>query len=157
MGGYICNKKLLLSKLSENGGIDPFLPTNQEDQRKQLNEYELISINNNNNKPSVITVATAPRLSTHASFTSLLTSINNEYDALVLELFDTRKVLQETRKELSQALYQNDAAVRVIARVTMERDDAKQKLSSFDITSSVQKQQPSNVVIEEELVEEPNT
>merc|ERR1711862_229686 len=123
--------------------------TNQEEQQKQLNEDELISINNNNNnKPSVITVATAPRLSTHTSFTSLLTSINNEYDALVLELFDTRKVLQETRKELSQALYQNDAAVRVIARVTMERDDAKQKLSSFDITSSIQQQQSSNFVVE---------
>lgn len=44
-------------------------------------------------------------------------------------------MLQETRKELSQALYQNDAAVRVIARLSMERDDARQKLASFDMDS----------------------
>jgi len=47
-----------------------------------------------------------------------------------LELFDTRKALEETRRELSQSLYQNDAAVRVIARLAMERDAAREKLAS---------------------------
>ena len=51
----------------------------------------------------------------------------------MLELFDTRKALEETRKELSHALYQNDAAVRVIARVVMERDMARRDLADASV------------------------
>lgn len=46
----------------------------------------------------------------------------------MLELFDTRKALEDTRKELSQALYQNDGAIRVVARLCQERDQARQQL-----------------------------
>jgi len=70
-----------------------------------------------------------PRPPQATSMTSLLQLIQNEHDALLLELFDTRRTLEETRTELSQALYANDAAVRVIARVCVERDDATRKLS----------------------------
>lgn len=149
--GHICSKSLLLSKLTENGGIDPF--TSQP-----LNENELIPINTSSSSSSSSTITT-PKLSTHSSFSSLLSSINSEYEALVLELFDTRKVLQETRKELSQALYQNDAAVRVIARVTMERDDARQKLASFDVTTTQQQQTKpaADVVEDEEQQQQPNS
>ena len=149
--GHICSKSLLLSKLTENDGIDPF--TSQP-----LNENELIPINTSSSSSSSFSTITAPKLSTHSSFSSLLSSINSEYEALVLELFDTRKVLQETRKELSQALYQNDAAVRVIARVTMERDDARQKLASFDASNVTAQQQPkptADVVEDEE--QQPNS
>eukprot|EP00542_Grammatophora_oceanica_P011783 CAMPEP_0194045120 /NCGR_PEP_ID=MMETSP0009_2-20130614/16493_1 /TAXON_ID=210454 /ORGANISM="Grammatophora oceanica, Strain CCMP 410" /LENGTH=103 /DNA_ID=CAMNT_0038689877 /DNA_START=27 /DNA_END=335 /DNA_ORIENTATION=+ len=59
---------------------------------------------------------------------NLLHLLQTEYDALILELFDTRQALEQTRKELSQSLYQNDAAVRVIARLAMERDEARQQL-----------------------------
>ena len=44
---------------------------------------------------------------------------------LLKNRYDLRRQLEETRRELAQALYQNDAAVRVIARVTMERDQAR--------------------------------
>jgi len=47
---------------------------------------------------------------------------------VLLELYDTRKTLEETRRELSTALYQNDAAVRVIARVCAERDEIRGRL-----------------------------
>jgi pre-mRNA-processing factor 19 len=40
--------------------------------------------------------------------------------------------LEETRRELSQALYQNDAAVRVVARISMERDAARQELERWN-------------------------
>lgn len=66
------------------------------------------------------------------SLPNLLQMIQTEYDALVLELFDTRKALEETRRELSQALYQNDAAVRVVARLSMERDAARQELERWN-------------------------
>ena len=48
-----------------------------------------------------------------------------------MELYDTRKSLEETRRELSSALYQNDAAVRVVARLVRERDEARGALEEF--------------------------
>ena len=42
----------------------------------------------------------------------------------MVESHATRKQLHATRRELSHALYQHDAACRVIARLTKERDDA---------------------------------
>ena len=37
--GHICSKSLLLTKLSENGGIDPFDPANKRIQRCSTNKY----------------------------------------------------------------------------------------------------------------------
>jgi pre-mRNA-processing factor 19 len=110
--GHICSKRLLLQKLSENGGIDPFV----KDQ--SLNDDQLIVL-------KAASTAAAPRVT---SFPKMLQTMQEEYDAVVLELMETRQVLQETRQELSQALYQNDAAVRVLARLSMERDAARQEL-----------------------------
>lgn len=82
------------------------------------------------------------------SIPALLSLMQNEWDAFVLESFELKKHLHQTRQELSHALYQcasqplliyaskcpaldsssfafrYDAACRVIARVTKERDDA---------------------------------
>jgi hypothetical protein len=41
--------------------------------------------------------------------------------------------LAQTRRELSAALYQHDAAVRVIARLTKERDEARDALSKVTV------------------------
>jgi len=57
------------------------------------------------------------------SIPSLLAALQSEYDASALETYSLRKTLQETRQELSQTLYQLDAAVRVVARVVRERDE----------------------------------
>ena len=51
-----------------------------------------------------------------AGFGGLLANMQTEWDALMVETFNLKGALEETRRELSQALYQNDAAVRVIAR-----------------------------------------
>ena len=130
--GQICSKSLLLTKLTETNGQNPF------DANLALDESQLVALEAT---PSVV----PPRAPTQNSIPSMLDSLSSEYNALVLELFDTRKALEETRKELSVALYQNDAAVRVIARVSMERDVARRELQErFSEASSGEKKRKLN-------------
>lgn len=55
------------------------------------------------------------------SFSSLLSSLQNEWDSVQEELFNLRSKLASTQRELAQALYENDAAKRVIARLLSEK------------------------------------
>ena len=63
----------------------------------------------------------------------MLSVFQEEWDALALEAYTLRETLVRTRQELSTALYQHDAAVRVIARLTKERDEAREALSKINI------------------------
>ena len=74
-----------------------------------------------------------PRPANLTSLPSLLSVFQTEWDALALETFTLRKQLLETRQELSTALYQHDAACRVILRLQMERDEAREALSKVSI------------------------
>lgn len=77
-----------------------------------------------------------PRPPQFTSLPSMLKAFQDEWDALVLESYNTRQQLARTREELATALYQNDAAVRVIARLTKERDEAREALSRLTVTAS---------------------
>ena len=70
--------------------------------------------------------AAVPRPPTHSSIPALLTALQNEWDALVLETFTLKQQYNSTRQELSYALYSQDAASRVIARLMRERDAARE-------------------------------
>mmetsp|Transcript_20574 Transcript_20574/g.48335 ORF Transcript_20574/g.48335 Transcript_20574/m.48335 type:complete len:576 (-) Transcript_20574:158-1885(-) len=129
--GHICIKRLLLEKLAENGGLDPFetisdLPLSQD-------QLVTLQATAGNNPRATTGIPPRPQAT---SLPGMLGMIQKEYDALVLELFDTRKALEETRRELSQALYQNDAAIRVVARVAQERDAARQQLEQWSASAN---------------------
>jgi pre-mRNA-processing factor 19 len=121
--GHLCVKRLLLTKLAENGGMDPFTSSGS-----MLTEDQLVTVH-------IASKIVPPRTSA-TSMPAVLTMLQHEYDALALELFDTRQALEDTRKELSQALYQNDAAVRVVARLAVERDAARQELQQQSHTGT---------------------
>lgn len=74
-----------------------------------------------------------PRPPTLTSIPSLLSVFQEEWDALALETYTLQQTLAQTRQELSSALYQHDAAVRVIARLTKERDEARSALSQVSV------------------------
>ena len=52
----------------------------------------------------------------------VLSLLQTEWDAHMLEVYQLRKSLGDTRKELSHALYQHDAACRVICRLLKEKE-----------------------------------
>jgi pre-mRNA-processing factor 19 len=66
-----------------------------------------------------------PKPITATSIPGMLSHFQNEWDELMLETYTLKQHLDATRKELSQVLYQHDAACRVIARLTRERDEAR--------------------------------
>ncbi|KAK9477991.1 Prp19/Pso4-like-domain-containing protein [Lipomyces japonicus] len=78
-----------------------------------------------------VSSSSAPRTPAQASIPSLLQSFQNEWDALVLETLTLRQELLKTRQDLSTALYYHDAAVRVVARITAERDEALKELGEL--------------------------
>ena len=115
--GNIFERRLIEKYLQENGK-DPL--TNEI-----LDISELLSINTAR--------TTKPRPPTLTSIPSLLSVFQNEWDALALETFSLRQHLSQVRQELSNALYENDAAKRVIARLQKERDEARDALSKVSV------------------------
>lgn len=115
--GTVFEKRLILKYIEENGkepGTD-----------EELDAEDLLPV-----KTSRVV---RPRPPNFTSLPSLLKAFQDEWDALVLEAYNTREQLARTREELATALYQHDAAVRVIARLTKERDEARDALSKVTI------------------------
>jgi len=118
--GNVFERRLIEQYIRENGTD----PVNGED----LAVEDLLDL-----KQSRIV---RPRPPTQTSIPALLASFQNEWDALILETYQLKQQLAETRQELSTALYYNDSAEKVIARLQKERDEARDALSKVTITSS---------------------
>lgn len=118
--GSIFERSLVESYISTLGKD----PVNDE----PLTVEELISIQ------TKLPVAAPPRPPAFNSIPTMLSAFQNEWDALALETYTLRKQLHSARQELSEALYQYDAAVRVAAKAIRERDEARQALEKLSET-----------------------
>jgi len=77
-----------------------------------------------------VTRSVRPRPATATSIPSMIQLFQSEWDATMLEHYSLKQQLNNARQQLAHALYQQDAACRVIARLTRERDEARRALSS---------------------------
>ena len=75
--------------------------------------------------------ATKPRSSNSTNIPSILSTLQSEWDTLMLETFNMKQQLDLLRQELSHSLYQHDASCRVICRLVKERDDARNQLANI--------------------------
>lgn len=117
--GNVFERRLIEAYISENGSD----PVNGE----ELSVEDLIDLK--------VARVVNPRPPTQTSIPALLATFQNEWDSLILEAFDLKQQLAETRQELSTALYYNDAAQRVIARLQKERDEARDALSKVTVNT----------------------
>ncbi|CAI7574723.1 unnamed protein product [Penicillium bialowiezense] len=115
--GSVFEKRLIEAYIAEHGKD----PVNGE----ELSAEDLVDVKSQR--------VVRPRPPTLTSIPSLLGVFQEEWDALALETYTLQQNLAQTRRELSSALYQHDAAVRVIARLTQERDEAREALSNVSV------------------------
>jgi pre-mRNA-processing factor 19 len=115
--GHIFERRLLEQHLSSNNGLCPVTsqPLSLEDDTVPVKAYDAV-------KPRAVPAASIP---------GMLGIFQSEWDSLMAETFTLKKHLYETRQELAQALYRQDAACRVIARVTAERDDLQAAVTAL--------------------------
>lgn len=114
--GAVFERKLIETYIS-TAGRDPI---NDE----PLTSQDLISL-------AVPATISPPKPPSFSSIPTMLAAFQNEWDALALETYTLRKQLNSARQELSTALYKYEAAVRVAARVTKERDEAQEALTKL--------------------------
>lgn len=70
-------------------------------------------------------------LPAHQSIPPLVEKLQSELDALILETHMLKQNLRERREELSASLYRQDASIRVIARLTEQRDQDRERIATL--------------------------
>lgn len=63
-----------------------------------------------------------------SSLPGLMDMFQKEWDRLLIESYEVKSQLSAAKEELAKLVYENEAAVRTIARLTRERDQALSEL-----------------------------
>lgn len=117
-------EKPLIEQYVEQHGVDPIT-------KDALSVEQLITIAQTPQQYALANSTNSSTLNSNYSIPNLLSTLQNEWDAIMLENFQLRQQLDTCKKELSTALYQYDAAVRVAGRACMERDEVKRELGNL--------------------------
>lgn len=143
---HVFERRLIEKFISENG-TDPITGDS-------ISEEDLIEIK--------ATPLTKPRPPSATSIPAILKALQDEWDAVMLHSFTLRQQLQAARQELSHALYQHDAACRVIARLTKEATAAREALATLkpqagvsQVASSAAQVAPGTTKIDDMDIVEP--
>ncbi|KAI1285981.1 Pre-mRNA-processing factor 19 [Halotydeus destructor] len=121
ISGCIFEKRLIVKYIKENS-VDPI-------NGKDLDEDMLIEVK----CPPIV----KPKPPSATSIPAILKSLQDEWDAVVLHSYTLRQQLLTVRNELSHALYQHDAACRVIARLNKEVVAAREALATLKPRAAV--------------------
>jgi len=113
--GHVYEKRLI-NKHIQSAGKCPVT-------KEELTQDDVIDMKANK--------AVRPRPATAASIPGMLSLFQGEWDSLMSETYELKSHLDTTRKQLSHALYQHDAACRVIARLLRERDGARAQVTQL--------------------------
>jgi hypothetical protein len=115
--------RLLLHNSSKNDNDND----DDDTKNKKTKNEPSSSIQSSSSSPSSPSLPSTTNYSL-SSFSHVLHTLQKEYDADLLELFETRKLLHETQQQLTQSLYQNDDASSVdytIPSLHHENDSSK--------------------------------
>jgi len=113
--GHVYEKRLI-DQLIQGGGVCPV-------SKEPLTLDDIVDMKANK--------AVRPRPASAASIPGMLGLMQGEWDSLITETYELKSHLDTTRKQLSHALYQHDAACRVIARLLRERDAARNQVGQL--------------------------
>ncbi|OWZ22604.1 Pre-mRNA-processing factor 19 [Phytophthora megakarya] len=123
--GHVFEKRLLLKYLAQNQQRCPVTGEELD------GDKDLLELKTTPSTKSATPASGAVLAPEAASIPQLLGTFQSEWDAVMLETFTLKQHLEQTRQELSHALYQHDAACRVIARLNAENATFKERVTKL--------------------------
>ncbi len=106
--GYLFERRLIQKAIEDNGTCPITGGPLTLDDLKQVNA---------SNPTKAIPVDSS-------SLPGILDMFEKEWDRILLEQYELKAQLNSVQEELAKALYEHEGAVRTIARLTRERDEA---------------------------------